>query len=112
MTMTVSHFGSDENFVHMYGTATADIDASAPYQLNMPCKNFTVEGSRPTSGNFTFTLQGSLDGASWSTLATATVASGVSNFQFAVDKPVLWLRVVFTDVGTATVSWFVLGMPT
>lgn len=111
MTMTVSHFGTDQHFAHMYGTATADTDATAPHQLNQPIKHCTVEGTRPTSGNFTFTVQGSLDGTAWSTLATCTVTGGTSNFQFVVDKPVLWLRVVFTDVGAATVSWYVLGVP-
>lgn len=92
------------------GTASGNSDASPSMNLPTPCRTFSVTGARPDSGNFTFTLQGSLDDVTYYTLATCTVTGGLSAYISAVDKPARFIKVVFTDVATATVSFRVCGV--
>lgn len=115
VAISVTEYNADRFHSFFKGTATANTDDSGTVEngtLHMPtpCRTFTVQGTRPTSGNFTFTLEGSLDGAAWSTLATCTVTGGTANMAFAVDKPVKFAKVLFTDVGSATVTWRVCGV--
>jgi hypothetical protein len=109
MASTTLNIHSDRDWSYHSGTATANSDASEIFLLPTPMRTFGVQGTRVASGNFTFTLQGSLDGANFETLATCTVTGGVSNYATGIDKPVRFIRVLFTDVGAATISWHVVG---
>ena len=110
MAIAYTDEAADHNYCSFSGTATANSDASKVLHLPIPLRTFTVTASRPTSGNFSFTFQGSLDGASWFTLLTLSAAAGTTDIDYAVDKPVRHIKVVFTDVDTSTVTWHIVGV--
>lgn len=110
MAVVVTEHNRGQGGCFYAGTATDNSAESPSLDLPTPCRTFAVTGQRPDSGNFTFTLQGSLDNSLWYTVATCTVTGGFSHFITAVDKPSRFIKVLFTDVGTSTISWRVCGV--
>ena len=77
--------------------AVAVTSTSATIDLGTARSNHTMQTVVTGGPTVSATLQGSLDGTNWVTLATSTSATG--DMQHAVDKPVRYLRVV---LGTFT----------
>ena len=72
--------------------------AGAAIDLGVTRTKFTMQTTvtgAPTA--VSVTLQGSLDGVNWSTLATSTSTTG--DQQYAIDRPVRFVR---TNLGTLT----------
>lgn len=108
MSITINELHSDNNFCLITGTATADTD-TVSLQLNAPMSTFTVEGSRPDSGGFSFTLQSSVLGLGFEDIATCTT-TGKTDIVQAVDKPSMHLKIQFSDVASQVVTFGVLGV--
>lgn len=87
--------------------------ASAAVLLESPMSLFTMQTvvtGAPTG--VSCTLQGSLDGTNWTTLATSTSTTG--DQQYAVDKPQRYIRANLGTLtaGTApTVTAYVAALP-
>lgn len=71
--------------------------ASPSIDLGQAFASHTMQTVVTGAPTVSATLQGSLDGTNWATLATTTSATG--DMQHAVDKPVRFLRV---NLGTFT----------
>jgi hypothetical protein len=84
--------GGVVSFLKLTATGT-----SAVCELEQICKVFTMQTVATGGATVSITLQGSLDGTNWTTLATSTSATG--DQQYAVDKPQKYLRV---NLGTLT----------
>lgn len=110
MAIATLHTSSDFKWAYHRGTADANSDVSEVFYHPLPMRGFAVQGTRPTSGNFSFTLQASLDGVNFETIATCTVAGGTQDYQAVADVPARFVRVVFTDVGGSTITWNVVGV--
>lgn len=85
--------------------------ASTAFGLAWPCKTWGVVVVRPATGDFDITVQGSLDGITWFTIANVTVTAGVQAHKKAADEPASFIRVLFSDVDTSTITVDVLGLP-
>ena len=109
MAVAISQYNSDYNGTYLVGTATADSDATEVFPLVPPATKYAISVSRPTSGGAACTLQGSLDGLTWVTLATISIVAGTTDFEFAVDKPCNFVKIVFTSVDSATATFCVLA---
>lgn len=89
--------------------------ASAATRLAEPLGTFTVQtvlsgGTAVTA--ISITLQGSLDGTNWTTLATSTSLTG--DQQYAVDKPQNYIRANWASVtatANPTLTVYVAGLP-
>jgi hypothetical protein len=110
MAITSYDWHAGPHWAYMSGTASANTDESEVLYCPTPMCTYSVLGSRAVAGNFTFTLQGSIDGESYTTIATCTGAAATSNYQHTVDKPMRYLKVLFTDVGSSSIKFRVLGI--
>jgi hypothetical protein len=78
--------------------AFSTVSAGATVDLGYARGTHTMQTkSTGTPATVSITLQGSLDGSTWATLATSTSTTG--DMQQAVDKPVRYLR---ANLGTLT----------
>lgn len=70
-----------------------DVNGRSAVPLPDACRTFALEVAIPSGAitSWSVTLEGSLDGVNWTVLITH--AANIGSTQWAVDKPVLFMRV-------------------
>lgn len=76
--------------------------AQAPVPLPDACRTFAIEVAIPSGAitSWSVNLEGSLDGVNWTSLATHS--ANIGSTQWAVDKPVLFMRANVTALSLNT----------
>ena len=111
MAVTITEFGSDQDWVYADFSATAAADTVST-QLNSPCKTWTIQAKNPavTSTGASATVSGSIDGVNKFTLATVAPGTALTAVTQAVDKPSRFLIVDFTPTAGAGMTVQILGV--
>lgn len=106
----VQEYSKDLHGVVISGTADTNSDTSPVFDCGINKKTFFFILTRPTSGNAGVTIRASINGVNFIDYASLTIASGTSATAAVVDKPVRFLQVVFTDVGSAVCTLQIQGV--